>query len=186
MSVDDARVASLQRDVADLTARVAALEAATHIAVPDLLLATPAHHALLEVLRQRDGPIYARDCVRGAIAYTGAVDFAGLHYVWQIERALPFLLDLDVELLAPVLLALGSPWRLRLVHALLRGPRSSQQLQEAVGLGSPGQLYHHLKELLAAGIIEQRTRSEYRLAARKIVPFLIVLAATLDLQGQGE
>ncbi len=186
MSVDDPRVAALERHLADLTARVAALEAAPRMAASAPLRALPAHDALLDVLRQRDGPPYARDDARGALLYAGAVDLAGAEYVWHIERALPFLLDLDAEAVAPVLLALGNPWRLRLVRALLRGPCSSQQLQEAVGVGSPGQLYHHLKELLAAGIIEQRARSEYRLAARKIVPFLIVLAAALDLQGQGE
>lgn len=186
MSADGPRVAALERDLAALTARVTALEALTRTtAAPAARVPLPVHDGLLEVLRQRDGPPYARDGIRGALLYAGAVDLAGAEYVWQIERALPFLLDLDAEAVAPVLLALGNPWRLRLVRALLRGPRSSQQLQEAVGLGSPGQLYHHLKELLAAGIIEQRARSEYRLAARKIVPFLIILTAALDLQGQG-
>lgn len=190
MSADDPRIAAMERHLAELTARVAALEAPPR-AVATAAVATtpapplPAHGALLEVLRQRDGPPYARDGLRGALLYAGAVDLAGAEYVWHIERALPFLLDLDAEAVAPVLLALGNPWRLRLVRALLGGPRGSQQLQEAVGLGSPGQLYHHLKELLAAGVIEQRARSEYRLAARKIVPFLIILAAALDLGGQG-
>lgn len=183
---DTPRLAALERHLSDLTARVAALEAPPRAVAPAPVGPLPAHGAIMEVLQQRDGPPYAQGPVRGALLYAGAVDLAGAEYTWQIERALPFLLDLDAEAVAPLLLALGSPWRLQLVRALLGGPRSSQQLQEALGLGSPGQLYHHLKELLAAGIIEQRARSEYRLAGRKIVPFLTILSAALDLKAQGD
>ena len=186
MGVDDPRIAALERTLAELTARVAALEGSPRPAAPTGPTATsppPNHDTLLAALQQREGAPYARDEVRGALVYAGAIDLGGAEYVWQIERALPFLLDLDSEALAPVLLALGNPHRLRLVRALLGGPRNRQQLQEIVGVSSPGPLYHHLKELLASGIIEQRARGEYRLAARKAVPFLTILAATLDLLG---
>jgi len=186
MTTDTARIAALERHLTELATRVVALEAPPRPVTPAPVGPLPAHSAIMEVLQQRDGPPYANDGVRGALLYAGAVDLAGAEYTWQIERAVPFLLDLDSEAVAPLLLALGSPWRLQLVRALLHGPRSSQQLQEALGLGSPGQLYHHLKELLAAGIIEQRARSEYRLAARKIVPFLTILSAALDLKAPGD
>ncbi len=186
MTTDTARIAALERHLTELAARVAALEAPPRPVTPAPVGPLLGHGAIMEVLQQRDGPLYAQDTVRGALLYAGAVDFAGAEYTWQIERALPFLLALDTEAVAPLLLALGSPWRLQLVRVLLGGPRSSQQLQEAFGLGSPGQLYHHLKELLAAGIVEQRARSEYRLAGRKNVPFLTILSAALDLKAPGD
>jgi DNA-binding transcriptional ArsR family regulator len=98
----------------------------------------------------------------------------------------PGLLQLEAEGIARVIAAMGSPQRILLLRALLQGQHSSQQLQEAMGVTSAGQLYHHLKELLAAGIIEQRGRNNYRLDPRKIVPFLTLLAVALDLAASSE
>lgn len=181
MTRDAERLAALEQRVRELAARVAALESP---APPSTRAAPPIDLSLAEQMRSRSGPPYERDGLRGALTYAGAVDFAGPAYVWQIERPLPGLLDLDPAPLARVLAALGNPLRLTLVRSLLAGPRNSHELQEALGVGSPGQLYHHLKELLAAGIIEQRGRSDYRLSPHKIVPFLIVLAGAFDLLGE--
>jgi ArsR family transcriptional regulator, arsenate/arsenite/antimonite-responsive transcriptional repressor len=87
----------------------------------------------------------------------------------------------EPEILAPVLAALGSPLRLVLVKALLQAPRTNQQLQEISGIGSPGQLYHHLKELISSGVIEQHSRNLYRVNPSKLVPILTIFAAVLDI-----
>lgn len=170
----DERLLTLEQQLAMLAARVEALERAA---------ATPSRAELLpgaQLSQQRAaepepaGP-------RGAITYAGAVQLGDEAYEWQIERHVPWLLGLSPAPLAQILAALGSPIRLQLLQALLDGMRSSQQLQEALGVASPGQLYHHLKELLAAGVIEQRGRSAYQIAPRKIVPLLAILAAAVDL-----
>ncbi len=68
-----------------------------------------------------------------------------------------------------------------MVRALLQQPRTSQDLQAILGVSSPGQLYHHLKELLAAGIVTQTSRSHYEIGERQVVPVLAALAAVSDL-----
>ena len=89
---------------------------------------------------------------------------------------------MEPEQLAELFAALGSPARLLIVRALLDGPLSAQQLQERLGVGSPGQLYHHLKALLAAGVIEQRERSLYNVPPRNVVPLLAALAIAVDIR----
>lgn len=48
-------------------------------------------------------------------------------------------------------------------------------------MSSPGQLYHHLKELLAAGLIVQQGRSGYAIAPRSVIALCMALMAALDL-----
>ena len=128
--------------------------------------------SLLERLRTRPG---------GAIAYAGAAKLGDRDCLWIMEHAVPDVLELDPDTLARVLAALGHPARLALLRALAEAPRSSQQLQEALGVSSPGQLYHHLKELLATGLVRQVRRSHYEVADHQVVPLLTVLAAVSDL-----
>ncbi|MFC7344143.1 ArsR/SmtB family transcription factor [Saccharopolyspora griseoalba] len=86
---------------------------------------------------------------------------------------------------ADVLAALGHPTRAAIVRQLAaRGPQSSTALQEAAGLGSPGQLYHHLKALTSTGVVEQDKRGSYRLRPQATVPALILLTAASDIAGQ--
>jgi DNA-binding transcriptional ArsR family regulator len=183
LSIADENAHLFEARIAALEARVAALEQPPATPIP-----TPApdgtnSEALLDYLRQYQAPNATESEARGAIQYTGALELpSGAEYSWQIMRPVAGLLALDVEPLAQVLAALGSPQRLLLVRAMLDGPRSSHQLQEALGIASAGQLYHHLKELLATGIIEQRGRSVYRLAARNVVPYLVALALAYDLR----
>ena len=70
-------------------------------------------------------------------------------------------LDADPDLVAKVFAALASPARITVLRALLGGPRTSQQLRAELDDASVGQLYHHLRELLAVGLITQPARSQY-------------------------
>jgi hypothetical protein len=47
------------------------------------------------------------------------------------------------------------------ISGRLGGPRTSQQLRAELDDASVGQLYHHLRELLAVGLITQPARSQY-------------------------
>ncbi len=137
--------------------------------------------ALLDQLRKRDGRRYRGRQMRGAVAYGGAVVFREREYLWMREHPLPELSELEPSRLAQALATLGHPARLILLRALLQQPRTSQELQAILGVPSPGQLYHHLKELLAAGIVTQTRRSLYEVAGRQVVPVLAALAAVSDL-----
>ena len=82
---------------------------------------------------------------------------------------------------AAVLAALGNPVRLEIVRRLLLGGETVQELQEIPGLGTTGQLYHHLRDLQAAGLVTQRRRGRYGVAADKVVPALIITAAAANM-----
>jgi hypothetical protein len=64
--------------------------------------------------------------------------------------------------------------RRALVETLLDGPRTGTELAEAVSLTSAGRLYHHIRALTSAKVIEQHTRGTYRI---KAVPLLIMVTA---------
>jgi DNA-binding transcriptional ArsR family regulator len=179
MSTSDERLTQVEALVAELVGRVAALEGQTPEQAPQAVFAGPDINPI-EQLRNRSGPPYEQGDLSGAVTYAGVIRSPRSEYEWHIERPVPGLLALDSEPLARVLGALGNPARIQLVRALIEGPRTSHELQEALGMASPGQLYHHLKELQAVGIVEQRGRNDYRLSPRKIVPFLIMLAGALD------
>ncbi len=138
-------------------------------------------------MQSRRGFPYEQDGKSGAVIYAGAARIAGAKYGWQMERSVPWLLQLlddEPEKLSHTFAALGSPLRLTLLRELLQGPKTSQQIQEALGVSSAGQLYHHLKELLAVGLIEQKSRNLYSLPLRNTIPFLVLLIAAFDTTGK--
>lgn len=194
MSVDGERkdeLLELAEQVSALSTRLEKLENLLQTREPREARAAPPPPGeldldLLQRLRSRTGPAYDEDGVRGAVLYAGASSSEGLNYVWQMERPVPGLLELEEAPLAQVLSALSNPARLKLLRSMLRGPRSSQQLQETLGNVSTGQFYHHLKELLSAGIVVQKERSRYEVQAHHVIPLLAILAAAYDLTNLGE
>ena len=52
--------------------------------------------------------------------------------------------------------ALGHAVRLRLLREILGGRRTAAELAELEGLGTTGQIYHHLRQLTAAGLAAHR------------------------------
>ncbi len=65
--------------------------------------------------------------------------------------------------------------------ALCDGPKTGQQLEDSAGISSTGQLYHHLKELLAAGLVTQPARSLYALRPQAVVGICTALMLAGDL-----
>lgn len=86
----------------------------------------------------------------GEVGYQGSVDFAG-SVNWSIGYDASAVLELSAGATVDVLAALGHPTRLALVQTLVRRPATATELAAAVDLSSPGQLYHHLRTLTAAG-----------------------------------
>jgi DNA-binding transcriptional ArsR family regulator len=141
-------------------------------------------------LAERTGPQFDRDGVAGSLMYAGRVATpGGENLIWQAEHPLPDVLAEGWEGAATVLAALGSPVRLEIIRRLLLGGQTAGELQEIPGLGTSGQLYHHLRDLQAAGLVVQRRRGRYGVAADKVVPALVVIAAAASMAvggGPGE
>jgi DNA-binding transcriptional ArsR family regulator len=87
------------------------------------------------------------------------------------------LLDEDCSDLAPRLVALGNPVRLSLLQALLQGVTAVADLAARPGMGSSGQLYHHLRELEAAGWLHSPVRGSYALRPERVIPLMAILTA---------
>jgi hypothetical protein len=115
----------------------------------------------------------------GAVVFAGSVPLSsGEEYTWQYGRTTEALLDDDWSHRSAVVGALGHPIRLRLLQQVLTGTRSAAELQADDRLGTTGQLYHHLRQLVAAGWLHQTTRGHYAVPAERVVPLLVLLVAT--------
>ncbi|MEJ2866048.1 ArsR/SmtB family transcription factor [Actinomycetospora flava] len=101
---------------------------------------------------------------------------------WTIGYDAAATLGLAAGPVAEVLAALGHPVRLALVRRLLTGPAGTGELVDAAELSSSGQLYHHLRTLTAARVVEQDGRT-YRVPDTGVVPVLVALLAAADLAG---
>ncbi|MBY6365271.1 ArsR/SmtB family transcription factor [Rhodococcoides corynebacterioides] len=119
----------------------------------------------------------------GAVGYSGDVHLAG-DVSWSISYSPDGVLGLPPERSVEVLAALGHPVRFAIVRALLRGPMSATALQDTVDASSAGRLYHHLKALTGARIVDQHARGDYRLAPSTVVPALVLMLASADIAGE--
>lgn len=80
-----------------------------------------------------------------------------------------------------VLAALASMPRLSLYRAVLDRPATSGELMKAAGLNTTGQLYHHLRELMNAGLIAQEGRDRYALVPERLPAARTILGAALGV-----
>ncbi|MER5621670.1 helix-turn-helix domain-containing protein [Streptosporangium sp. NPDC002544] len=98
-----------------------------------------------------------------------------------MARSPGWLLQQPTGPLAAVLAAAGHPARFEILQLLVVGPKPVADLQAELALASPGQLYHHLKTLASAGLVEQPERGVYRVPSHAIFPVLALAAAAIDV-----
>lgn len=174
LSVLEGQVAALRAQVTALVEERAQQEAALG---PVLLKTLSASGDLRQSHRQ---PLEAQP-IDGTLTYAGEVQFAGKQQrTEQVQDVAP-LFEIAPYILASVFAALASPHRIVLLRSLFHGPRTRQQLADVLGMNSTGQLYHHLKELLAVGLVVQRGRSLYSINPVKVIPIGIALMAASHL-----
>ncbi|OON75614.1 ArsR/SmtB family transcription factor [Streptomyces tsukubensis] len=123
--------------------------------------------------------LYAQAGVEGGgVLCTGAVRLADEErYEWQYGLSTEAVLDTDWSETAEVFAALGHPVRLRLLREILGGRHTAAALAEIDELGTTGQIYHHLRQLSAAGWLHTPGRGRYEVPAPRVVPLLVVLTA---------
>jgi Helix-turn-helix domain len=126
----------------------------------------------LEGLKQRLPPD------DGAVLFAGLVPMpTGGWYEWQWGTSTGELLQADWSSRSAGLAALGHPVRLQLLRQVLSGAGTVAELQERAELGTSGQLYHHLRQLVSAGWLQVAARGRYAVPPDRVVPLLVVLAA---------
>jgi DNA gyrase subunit B len=122
----------------------------------------------------------------GELYYSGRYNGGGAAAVrWEPQtRSVAKLLDEEEssDRQAKVLAALGHRQRLDILRSVLREPMSGPQLVDKLNMGTTGQLYHHLKALLAADLLQQEERGGvYAVPPKRALPLLLLLAAAGDL-----
>ncbi|WP_342774583.1 ATP-binding protein [Paenibacillus piri] len=98
------------------------------------------------------------------------------------ERRSDELLGLSGGKAAKVLAALGHKQRLDLLLEVWNEPLTGAELVERLNMGTTGQLYHHLKALTGADLLQQEERGgRYTIPAHRRFPILLLMAAIADL-----
>lgn len=156
----------------DVEQRLAALEARVERLEPSQPGAPAGPLWALEELRRRLGD------ADGAVLFTGIVPLPGgarAEWQWGVPTETVFAADWS-EAVAP-LGALAHRVRIALLREVLAGTTGAAELQERAALGTTGQLYHHVRQLVGAGWLRQTTRGHYTVPPERVVPLLVVLAA---------
>jgi hypothetical protein len=202
---DNGRLTQLQRQLEQVTGRLAALEQAAARAPAPRHAPPAAASAPAAAGGAGAGPdaatIPGRAAFPGPGAFPGPAGFpdvAGEEAVFSYSGQGPFgpdgrvlvahkrarlsdVMNADADSAARVFTALASPARITLLRALMNGPRNSQELRRDLDDPSAGQLYHHLRELLAVGLVVQPARSVYAIPRGNQVDLCIQIAAAANL-----
>ncbi|TYP68074.1 ATP-binding protein [Paenibacillus methanolicus] len=119
----------------------------------------------------------------GGIAYAGRYEGLEPPLRWETqEQSAEQLLGIDGEKAAKVLGAIGHKQRLDILLSALRGPIAGGELLERLGMGTTGQLYHHIKPLVGANLLQQEERGgRYSVPSNRVLPLLLLLAAANEL-----
>lgn len=121
----------------------------------------------------------------GRLAYVGVYASGGRQSTWiKHDVNTDTLLSLIEEGTAEKVLAcIGSSDRLNLLLAILRRPRTVAQLVGECGFTSTGQVYHHLKPLIAADLVaeDEHVRGSYVIVPHRVQGILMLLAGISDM-----
>lgn len=170
-----ARVAALERRIDGLVSGRLAPTDVRHSPASEQELESPTSEAemfwALHGLRSRIGEA-------NGVLFTGAVSLSGkARYEWQQGADTDALLETDWDTAAEPLGALGHPVRLALLRGVLTGLQNTSELAALDGLGTTGQLYHHLHQLQGAGWLRTTGRGRYEVPAARVISLLVILTA---------
>ncbi|HEV7948434.1 MAG TPA: winged helix-turn-helix domain-containing protein [Glaciihabitans sp.] len=170
--------AEIRRLLAELSDRLGKLEAlATGPTAPGSSPRQPPPTTATDDVFWALNALKARVPHPGGVVYAGAVATVAGPVEWQIGYTTDQLLESDWTTLAPSISALGHPVRLSLLHAIISGVTTVAELGAGEGMGTTGQLYHHLSQLVAAGWLLAGGRGHYSVPPERVVPLLIILSA---------
>lgn len=120
----------------------------------------------------------ATDEPNGGVLFAGSLRLpTDEQYSWQATFTTGDLIEDDWAETAECLAALGNPVRLRLLREIMGGRRTAAELVGLEGVGTSGQVYHHLRQLAAVGWLHTAGRGRFEVPAGRVVPLLIALAS---------
>ena len=133
-----------------------------------------------EICEKADG-----EGTTGFITYLGVFASGGNQANWISNQVnADKLLELiESNIAAKVLACIGNNDRLNMLLALLRSPRTAAQLVDDCGYNTTGQVYHHLKPLLAVDLVkeDEHNRGSYLIQAHRVQGVIMLLAGISDM-----
>jgi DNA-binding transcriptional ArsR family regulator len=102
---------------------------------------------------------------------------SGQRAEWQIGQTTSAITEQDWAGRSDVIGALGQPVRLQILQEIVLGSASVGELTRIDGVGTSGQVYHHLRQLVAAGWLQSTSRGHYEVPAARLVPLLTTILA---------
>jgi hypothetical protein len=112
------------------------------------------------------------------VQFTGSVVLeTGKHYEWHETFDADAVIETHSTSACDSLAAFGHPVRVLVLRGVLRGLQTVTELTLLAGIGTSGQLYHHLRQLVSAGWLVATHRGRYEVPADRVVPLLVILAA---------
>lgn len=121
----------------------------------------------------------------GLVTYFGVYNSGGRQSNW-IRNAVPadgLLSLIESGIASKVLTCIGNANRLAILLEILRGPKTVAMLVEKCGFGSTGQVYHHMKPLLAADVVveDEQQKGVYVIQPHKVQGIIMLLAGISDM-----
>lgn len=136
-----------------------------------------------EAIEQLEAALQVATQGQSIIGHFGALSVEGEQRSWWSIRfggAVAELLTIPDYKVAQILSVLGNEVRLAILRHLLDGPKSAAEIVTALGSGTTGQAYHHLRELERAGYVNQRTGGKYHFDLDRGRVYLTALALAAD------
>lgn len=123
--------------------------------------------------------------VSGLVTYLGVYNSSGRQSNW-IKKGVyadDLLALIESGVAGKVLACIGNSNRLEMLLEILRGPKTVAALVEKCGFGSTGQVYHHMKPLLAADIVveDEKQKGVYVIQPHKVQGIIMLLAGISDM-----
>lgn len=123
--------------------------------------------------------------VSGLVTYLGVYTSGGRQSNW-IRNAVPadkLLSLIGSGVASKVLACIGNANRLAILLEILRGPKTVAMLVEKCGFGSTGQVYHHMKPLLAADVVveDEQQKGVYVIQPHRVQGIIMLLAGISDM-----
>lgn len=121
----------------------------------------------------------------GRVTYVGVFSSGGRQSTWiQNDVSADKLLSLiENKTAEKVLACIGNNDRLNILLAILKKPMTVAQLVEEYGYGSTGQVYHHLKPLIAADLVAEdgKNKGYYVVVPHRVQGIIMLLAGISDI-----
>jgi len=167
-------IQELKGQIAKLNEEVSSLMKERHVPPSEMITVTT--KGITEELEQK-----LKGEEDGIVIYSGVLRIKdGANTAWDSSARLAELLECPSKRTSHLLQCLSSEQRIDLMKALFKGDKAPSDLVNETGIEG-GQLYHHLKEMMFAGMVDSKSRGLYKLNVNGVQALFTSLLLGLHL-----